>query len=261
MTEFRSWQSYRNFAWSVKRKSRYIFEKDTEDFLQTVLDMSHSRKRNMYGGEILWRAQLGHEWDRVKQGPEEFEVPGPCSPQRMRPLRDSAREGRVNPKGIPCLYLSTDKETAMAEVRPWLGLYVSVGQFKILRDLILVDCSVYHSPRVVISFKELDPDKRERVVWADIDWAFSEPVSPNESTDDYAPTQILSELFRNNGYDGIVYKSLLGEGLNVALFDLDSADLINCSLYEVKSITFNFQEAANPYFISKYYEKVKKGDD
>lgn len=39
----------------------------------------------------------------------------------MKPLSNSASEGRANPKGIPYLYVATDKETAMSEVRPSLG--------------------------------------------------------------------------------------------------------------------------------------------
>jgi len=34
-------------------------------------------------------------------------------------------------------------------------------------------------------------------------------------------------------------------GYNVVLFDLDSAELINCSLYEVKGVAFNFKQASN----------------
>ena len=48
----------------------------------------------------------------------------------MKPLGGRATDGRANPRGIPCLYLATTKETAMSEVRPWIGSYVSAGQFE-----------------------------------------------------------------------------------------------------------------------------------
>src|SRR2546430_9420770 len=82
---------------------------------------------------VLWRAQLGHGWDTITQEDDKFEVPGPFSPDRMKPLPHSAREGRVNPKGIPCLYLAADRDTAMAEGRPLLGSLGSVGQFKMMK--------------------------------------------------------------------------------------------------------------------------------
>lgn len=39
------------------------------------------------------------------------------------------------------------------------------------------------------------------------------------------------------------------------LFDLEAAAVINCSLYEIKGVNLDFSEAANPYFVSKYYPK------
>src|ERR1039458_6332974 len=36
----------------------------------------------------------------------------------MKPKPEKAKEGRVNPKGIPCLHLATHEDTAMSEVRP-----------------------------------------------------------------------------------------------------------------------------------------------
>ena len=71
-------------------------------------------------------------------------------------------------------------------------------------------------------------------------------------TADYVPPQIVADLFRHHGFDGIRYKSLLGKGYNYALFDLDSADLLNCCLYEVKSVHFEFDQFGNPYFNTTY---------
>lgn len=263
MAEFDSWNSYWNFAQSVRRKARYVFEDHVDKFLETVVATSQARKRTLPSGQFLWRAQQGDHWETVCVDGVESEDQGPLPPARMKPLSHSAREGRVNPKGIPCLYLATDKDTAMAEVRPWIGSYISVGQFKSLKDLVLVDCSVEHATNIMFHWysKEPGPAEREKAVWAHIDRAFSEPVSPDESTADYAPTQILAEAFRSHGYDGVLYKSLLGKGLNVTLFDIDTAALVNCFLYQVKSVTFQFDEAANPYFISKNSEGKKKDDN
>jgi len=263
MSEFESQNSYSHFEHSVKRKARYVFEEKADKFLRTVLETSEHRKRKLPKDRFLWRAQQGDHWVTVcNDDGEEFEDQQPLPPDRMKPLTASAREGRANPKGIPCLYLATDKETAMAEVRPWIASYISVGQFKTLRDLTLVDCSVEHAagPFAHIYMKEPAPPEREKAVWAAIDYAFSEPASPDDSTADYAPTQILAEAFRNHGYDGIIYKSMLEKGFNVALFDLTAAELVNCFLYKAKSISFHFEEAANPYSVSKPAEEKKKAE-
>jgi len=58
-----------------------------------------------------------------------------------------------------------------------------------------------------------------------------------------------------NGFDGIIYKSMLGEGYNIVIFDVGAAKLVNCSLFEVKDISFSFQQVANPYFLKEKNEK------
>lgn len=260
MAEFETWRSFDNFANSVKRKSRYFRDARTQSFLDTVLTTSGVRKKTVQAGSIFWRAQQGHGWLTDSHNDIEIDAPAPLESRRMKPLVDSAREGRVNPKGIPCLYLATDKETAMAEVRPWLGLCVSVGQFRILSNLVVMDCSVLHESKRAFFFEEPAAAERETAVWAAIDHAFSEPTNPVDSTADYAPTQVLAELFRSSGCDGIVYRSLLGNGHNIALFDIEAAGLINCFLYKPKTIAFTFDEIANPYFITKHFQEVGEGD-
>ncbi len=63
----------------------------------------------------------------------------PHNPTRMKPIPGQASEGRANPKGIPYLYLATHRDTALAEVRPWIRSLFSVAQFKIVRDLVVVN--------------------------------------------------------------------------------------------------------------------------
>jgi hypothetical protein len=150
----------------------------------------------------------------------------------------------------------------MSEVRPWVGSYISLAQFKVMRACEVVDCSMdkKRSGLVFTSTGELEePDAagREAGVWGDIAQAFSRPITMDEPHADYVPTQILAEAFRSHGYDGIVYKSLLDDGgFNVALFDLASAELINCGLYQTKSVSFEFDQADNPYFVPKHYPDI-----
>ena len=146
----------------------------------------------------------------------------------------------------------------MAEVRPWVGSDISLAQFKVIRDLSIVDCSQDKRifPLWVMDGKprEPPPQKREEAVWGDVGYAFARPITPDHPVTEYVPTQILAEAFRAHGFDGIVYKSLLGDGLNVATFNCDAAELINCGLYETTSVSFKFEQD-NPYFMSKHYPK------
>lgn len=253
MADFPLWQSYATFAFAVKRKQRFFRTPEIEAFLQLVLETSQNRQKVIPTGSVFWRAQLGHDWRVVRQGSEEFDDIVAHPPERMKPLNHSPAEGRVNPKGIPCLYLSTDSNTAMSEVRPWVGKHTSVGQFKTMRDLRIIDCSVEHAEDFTFYFEEPPSPERERSVWRDIDRSFSEPVAADDISADYAPTQVLSEYFKHSGFDGIVYKSLLGGAFNIALFDLSAAEIVNCSVHLARGVSFKFDEIANPYFVRMHY--------
>ena len=170
----------------------------------------------------LWRAQPGHDWRPFHEdGRYIGKIPAAHPPKRMKPPEDRATEGRANPKGIPVLYLATQPQTAMSEVRPGLGSLVSCAQFKTVRPLKIVDFSVYHGRETVFHFSEPDPPQKEKSVWIQIDRAFSEPTTFGDNTADYVPTQMIAELFKSERYDGIAYKSTFDDdGYNVALFDL-----------------------------------------
>jgi hypothetical protein len=263
MPEFTSADSYRRFEQTVKHKTRYFHDEQVRNFLNTVLATSQSRKESIKKFSVLFRAQRGYTWRKDNEGqPEEMDVPAAFPPERMKPLAEFAGDGRINPRGITCLYLASSLDTAIAEVRPWVGSTISLAQFVIRRDLAVVDCSrdERRFPLWLVDGepKELPPQEREAVVWGDISYAFSRPVTPDEPVTEYVPTQVLAEAFRAHGYDGIVYRSLLAHGYNIALFDCGAAEVLNCGLYETRSISFKSEQSDNPYFVTKYCDELKK---
>ena len=242
MAGFQSWHSYWNFERAVRRDFRYVQSVENEKFLHTVLATAAARKMTLKKQLIFWRAQLGCRPRKEGQADEVFEHPH--LPDRMKPLRDRASEGRANPKGIPHLYLATTKETAMSEVRPWTGSYISLAQFKLLRRLEIIDCS--HNQGHLIYLEEPSPEDIEKAVWSHIDQAFASPMIDSDNMADYAATQIIAELFKRENFDGIAYRSNLGEnGYNIALFDIDAAELINCRLHQVNAVKMKFSVASN----------------
>ena len=185
----------------------------------------------------------------------------------MKPLRDRAKEGRANPAGIPVLYLASAKQTAISEVRPWIGTPLSVAQCKIVRDLKAVDLSFGHGKLSIshLTLKELggveglDAQKKEKAVWIDIDNAFSRPVTLSDDAAGYAPTQILAELFQDAGYDAIVYRSQFGEmGYNIALFNVEDAEVITAAPYHVTGIDVKFDEIGDRWFSKKHFGPEKE---
>jgi hypothetical protein len=254
---FKSVDSYRDFARAVRKDYRYARTPDQEEFLKSLAETSQSRNLTMKAERILWRAQLGHDWRKVEQEGVSEEVRTQFGPERMKPIPEKAADGRVNPKCIACLYLATQQQTAALEVRPLIGSYVSIAQFKVVKDLNIVNCSAPEIGNLSFLDKHLSQEGVEKVVWSAINRAFSEPVERGDDSLDYVPTQIIAETFKLNGFDGVAYKSSYGEdGFNVALFDLAAADLMNCGLYRIDDVSVKLSEQDNPYFIKRHHEKT-----
>lgn len=253
MVEFASLDSYQHFEQSVKTRARFVHGDETQEFLRTVVEtIKPKRLRKLSTGKFLFRAQRGFRWAteplRIGEGDEEeiesIDVKTALPPERMVPKAEFVGDGRVNPRGIPCLYLASTASAAISEMRPWVGSYITLAQFRTVRDCLLVDCSLYTMRSAWLA--PVDPDgasepdaaTKEKGVWGDLGFAFSKPVTYDEPHLDYVPTQILAETFRNEGYYGIVYKSLLDQtGKNIALFDPQSASLTGCCLYEIVAVS------------------------
>lgn len=263
MPYFESPHDYRNFENSIKTEARYFRTKQTEAFLRALSDYAKLRHLSLFKGNKLWRAQLGHEMSPVFDNDgnvvdEVDEEPAPYEPERMKPLADQANEGRANSKGIPCLYLSDQRDTALSETRPWLGMLISVAQFSAVRDLNLADCIILKPPKLPYLLSELPPEERDEVVWYRIGSAFSKPINATDTSADYAPTQVIAEMFKSEGYDGLAYNSAFAGGFNVALFDINSAEQVNCFLVEAKKLEFKFVEKGRRYSLrSKESESDK----
>jgi hypothetical protein len=259
MALFKSHKGYRNFSDSIRNKYRYAFGKEAVEFLIQLEAKLREDPGELKQGTTLCRAQLGHDYRPLLDDKRNIidEVPCAFKPQRMKPLKDRAKDGRVNPKGIPCLYLSTNRETAIAEIKPATGQYVSVGYFEINKDCKLANLVIEKRSRSIY-IGDPPEDKIEEIVLGDVTYAFSRPVQSDEQTADYAPTQVIAEHLRRAGFDGIYYRSNLGPGMNIALFDIDAADLKACDLFEIGEIKYAFSLADSTYHTNKKKLRKKK---
>jgi hypothetical protein len=258
--EFARWNSYSRFADRVRRSRRFIMDLDERAFLRTVLATIQDRDVELKMGQLLYRAQRGVDWcERTDdEGNWIGEDLWAYGASRMKPLADRAREGRANPTGIPVLYVGSSVETAISEIRPWVGAEVSVATCQVLRPLRTLDLSVGHGQssfsgaafKYSLGGPEPSAEEKERAVWVDIDNAFSKPVTMSDDQADYAPTQILAELFRSAGYEAIVYKSHFGDcgekrGYNIAIFDMEAVEVVSCAPYGIESIKVTAKQIGN----------------
>jgi hypothetical protein len=152
----------------------------------------------------------------------------------------------VNPAGIPMLYLADDLPTVVAEVRPYKGAAVSIATLEAIRELRLVD----FSPR------QPNPDGKNPIaddadlvsVLETIGFTMAEPIDPDDSEIAYVPTQYVAEVVRAAGYDGVAFKSALGPGTNLVLFDLADARITDRELHRVTEVTYTSKPHEDPPF-------------
>ncbi len=247
------WNSFLIFREKKRKEERYFHNNETLKFFNRLLTTAKERIESIPKGQQYWRAQLGCDDDPLYDNGQIIDYNAiPLTFERMKPLADKAREGRINPKGIPCLYLSTDEKTAVSEVRPRVGSYVTVAQFETLKDSRIIDCSLGEINPMNVTVADLDklyklkpptPQEAIKTIWRWIDIAFIEPVNRDDNTADYVPTQIIAERFKMNGFDGIKYDSLFNSGKNLALYDINSAKQIdNGKVIKVTRLDIDFKQ-------------------
>lgn len=235
------WSTIRDFIYEVQRARRSIFSDKTNQFLQTVRKGLANRNTIKPKETHFFRSQAGFTEHYYE---DYFEYCG-YDAERMKPIHGFAFEGRSNPKGIPVLYLSSDETTSMSELRPDVAQIISCGRFVSNQELKLVDCCTvsenYTKAQLVFS----QPDSEEEwnnQLWFQLNKMFSQPVLNEPSNALYVPTQILSELINDEGFDGLYFKSHLGPGINYVIFEPACVDMENNELKYTKKVDYSFEE-------------------
>jgi RES domain-containing protein len=253
MTAFKSTDAYEDFARLVQTERRWIFDGPAKDFLDTVRATSAARVQTLKAGKQFYRAQSGSrtqcrlDVDGADIGVDE-EVPLPKEYMVPEP-KYMKTGGRANPSGFAYLYLATAPETALAEMRPWLHEHLTVALFELTRETKLVVCR-REKEDIFERLLGKDPSSEQvnQYVWNDIGRAFARPVSKEDQHSAYIPTQILAEVFKAEGFDGLAYRSGLDRGTNVVLFDVKAAKPVRSYLYWLKKVRYDF-EAAHDFAI------------
>ena len=138
------------------------------------------------------------------------------------PPHDKAKGGRVNPAGISILYLSDEAETTLYEIRAGVYDYVTVGCFKLLKDIEVINLANIDriSPFIGIDYGfDLTQYAMNIEHLKMIAQEIAKPLR-NDNTLDYLPPQYISDYIRSKGYNGIEYGSTMRkQGFNLAVFD------------------------------------------
>jgi hypothetical protein len=200
------WESFRS---EIMWKNRFFFRHELDlDRLRALFD-SYLETDTSEFHDLIYRARI-----------QQDETPIPLK-EMGRPRAEFVKNGRANPVGIPYLYAASTPETAIAEARPYPGDLVSVAQFKVTAPLRLLN--LLHPRNTISPFEieesELSALRYDLAFLCRLESELSKPILPRVADLEYLPTQYLCEFIKNCGYDGVVFKSSISNGVNIALFD------------------------------------------
>ena len=209
---------------SVKENSRFFT--NMEEFVQ--YDYLTAGK-SLHVGQKLYRSRI----TPIGQKKIKCDKMG-CPPKEL------ATAGRANPIGIPYLYLSDSAKTTYFEVRAVYLDQLSVGTFRIERELELVD--FIYDVNLFLAYNDGTRSLKDIVIKKKIIDAISDdlskPLRRYDSELEYVPTQLICEYCKRIvGADGISFESSLHKGgRNYVLFDNSSAKCIRVDSHEITKI-------------------------
>jgi hypothetical protein len=185
---------------------------------------------------VVYRARVGFTTnaDGSERAFEGVEIGAP-PPAKARP-------GRANATGDVVLYVADQEATAVAETRPWRGLYVSVAELRAMRALRI--CDLAKGPGPFNPFTDDPPQywKEMHELLAAFGEELGRPLRRADDPLDYLPAQKLVARLRSAGfYDGIRYPSAMTtRGTNLVLFDPASLAIGQSKLVEVNKTTVSY---------------------
>ncbi|RYG38294.1 MAG: RES domain-containing protein [Burkholderiales bacterium] len=147
----------------------------------------------------------------------------------------TATIGRVNRPGVSYLYLASDASTATAEIRPHPAELVSVGCFDIRKNLRVVDLRTHDLRKLWRSDAELE--MLEQIIAMEKMFSTAAPPSNRGA---YTTTQFLGEIFRRLDFEGVIFRSTVGQGDNLVIFDPAQASWVEGSsrAIDVKKVSY-----------------------
>lgn len=223
---------------------------DCEDFVSNFAADLESRIEK---GAIWYRARTGvkSEYVEHKSGFKYDRIYVPYTGEEIGALPPpKANLGRMNRAGVSVLYLADDIDTAIAEIRPHPDHRISVGGFSAAGDLRVAKFNV-----PISGFCASDERLDLYSSIYHIDSLMGAPVTP-EARHKYLLTQLLSEVLIKQGFDAVSFRSSVGQGQNLCVFDpnlflfneaysqVKRVDKLN---YEMSEVTSSLVEVSELY--------------
>ena len=201
-------------------------------FLDVAIDLDRLRQLL----DMLLAPQLPQKWyrARIRTEDETFTIEKMGAPPKRR-----SSHGRANPAGIPYLYLGSRPDTAVSEIRPHTGEAACVADFTIpeIRAVNLRNPRKLVSPFILTDASEIGQLRADLPFLERLGEELTRPVQPTGAAIDYIPSQYLCEFIKKSGFDGVIYRSSVSDGINLALFDPARAIGGKVELYSVTKVS------------------------
>ena len=125
-------KEYQAFHDETIKSRRYIHTSEINKFLFSFRNEIHKNCIRIFSGNEYYRAQKGF-CEHIEYNKH---IKVPYDKDRMYPLKEEASEGRINPKGIPYLYLTEIDDNALYEIGANYKSYISLSKFQLARTLV-----------------------------------------------------------------------------------------------------------------------------
>ena len=226
---------WNQFADEIKIKNRYYSRVVNTELLQKYC----SYIRKLYKkGSVFYRARISKD----KEGFHKAEEMG-------APPVGKSSDGRINAKGITCLYLADTIETTFHEVRAAAFDYVTVAKFKLKEDVFVVDLNAITNVSPFSEDMDIKGYAIDKDVLRKLNEELSKPVRRNDSTLEYVPTQYFADIIKSFvhrdelEFVGIEYTSTLETGgKNLAIFYPELFEYIDSDVYEVNKLNYCYKK-------------------
>jgi RES domain-containing protein len=223
----------------LKRKRRYIIDRSIDEIKEIISllpEVIYTVEESLAKNKVFYRARIGGITSEMgMRAPYDLGDMGAPSPEMVK-------AGRANPSGIPFLYLSDSIDTAIAEVRPWKGVLVTVAKFKLQDGIKVVDLTGMEYLDTPFGISDLAIRLYDLQLLNRLGEELSTPIDPSASDVEYVPSQYLTELIQSLNYKGMIYPSAMADGKNLVLFDEKLAKASSAKLYKVENIGYAFRE-------------------
>jgi hypothetical protein len=217
------------FADELKRKNRFFIDTDYIELFDIIIAQSEEEIRP----KALYRGRINKKNDTTPYINSDIGMPS---------TDIATSHGRANPYGINYMYLAENTDTVIAELRPNIGNFISVGKFKLQKPKKVIKLGDIASLGGTIYDKWDTGFATQFMLYLIL--SFSSPIYGSDKELDYLPSQYFSEYCKTKHFDGIMFLSSVmekssGANYNYVFFEDTNIIYESTDVYHVDRLKYS----------------------